>query len=711
MKFDQITPQTTDSTTVTQLNEVNMSPGALKKFADSDDAKGIKAGFEAELIFPGLGGDGDDEDNYNEASDERVRDIDDAVNFFSDDRDWYGNGLGHKSQEKLRDFLYGQFNEWTYEQLSSKWEDEGREYLRDNWFDAGSDYYRDQLEEVLQEAADDGDISGDDVERLLEIFDAKPKQDTEMYKSIAPYLTIVDERVEDHVGDVWDNQDTEYDQAREQFEEYYRDDYSESDWLDESGNTHMSDIRALCDRSRHCPVDLYWPSDEPSGGGSSGEFDYDNASDLARDLRNTLDVNARANGDYHSGRPEGTWIFEPDGSLSPDDDGDMPVEIISPPMPLDECLDKIDKFFAWAKSYNAYSNHSTGFHVGVSLPYRGGDVDYVKLALFLGDKYVLEQFDRESNHFCESAVKVIKKHIEKGQAKPADAMELMRHNLIELAHRSIRRNTAKYESINLKGGNYIEFRSAGNEGYNKDPAKMKDIIRRYAYAMYIAGNPAAERQEYYKKLYKLLDAKHNDVLKLFAEYSTGLINKDELKAQWVNISDRQTHQAEKRKYYVTVPREVGGSDRTHEVLAHTPEEAAAQIARRPEYSHIRVSNMRVTTDRPTRGDLAHKIRQNLTKRTFYVRQDRYPYEKKKIQAVSREDAERIAHSLGGSWAEKLEIKELYKYRVTDNLNELPPVTVEAGDELDAWYEAEKIWSSSKSPDRLIRRAETTVTRA
>ena len=38
-----------------QLDELRMSPGALKKFAASDEAEGILAGFEAELVFTGLG--------------------------------------------------------------------------------------------------------------------------------------------------------------------------------------------------------------------------------------------------------------------------------------------------------------------------------------------------------------------------------------------------------------------------------------------------------------------------------------------------------------------------------------------------------------------------------------------------------------------------------------------------------------------------------
>jgi hypothetical protein len=288
----------------------------------------------------------------------------------------------------------------------------------------------------------------------------------------------------------------------------------------------------------------------------------------------------------------------------------------------------------------------------------------------------------------------------------------MRHNLIELAQRSIRRNTAKYESINLKDGNYIEFRSAGNEDYNKDPGKMKDIIRRYAYAMWIAGNPGAERREYYKKLYKFLDAKDNDILKLFAEYSSGLINQTELKDRWSTAVKNEQEQSEralhKRRYYVTATRNPGEPSRTHEVLANSPEEAAAIVARRPEYSHLKTSDMVVTIDEPTRGDLAHKIQHNLPKLTYKIRQKSYPYNERDIEATSPVEAERIAKNLG--WDGRIEVERLHLYQVVDKQNELPTLKINASTEWDAYHQADRKWGrTSPAPgQRLTNRGRNDV---
>jgi hypothetical protein len=177
--------------------------------------------------------------------------------------------------------------------------------------------------------------------------------------------------------------------------------------------------------------------------------------------------------------------------------------------------------------------------MGVSLPNLGGEVDFVKLALFLGDEYVLQEFGRAGNTYCRSAMSKIRDRVgsDTGRAV-SDAMELMRHNLIELAQRSIAHNSGfgKYTSINPKD-KYIEFRSAGGPGYFRDIDRLKNTLLRYAQAMTIAGNPASYRREYYKKLYKLISPKENDpALALFAQFASGELSANDLKSQWAELA-------------------------------------------------------------------------------------------------------------------------------------------------------------------------------
>jgi hypothetical protein len=152
---------------------------------------------------------------------------------------------------------------------------------------------------------------------------------------------------------------------------------------------------------------------------------------------------------------------------------------------------------------------------------------------------VLREFGREANHYCESAMENIRNRIgsDSGSAV-SGALDLMKNNLIELAHRSIANNMGfgKFTSINPKG-NYIEFRSAGNSNYFEDIDKLKNTLLRYARAMKIAGDPSAERKEYAKKLYKLIaPAQQDPALALFSRFSAGELTGKELKSQWAELS-------------------------------------------------------------------------------------------------------------------------------------------------------------------------------
>jgi hypothetical protein len=273
------------------------------------------------------------------------------------------------------------------------------------------------------------------------------------------------------------------------------------------------------------------------GGNNGGSREWD---DIGNSLNSAIDMPVKVSSGYHSAtRKEGQWIVEPDSSLSPDDGEDMGLEIVSPPMPLLTALEKLQEVTDWANNPsegNAYTNSSTGLHMGVSVPYKGGDVDYVKLILFLGDEYVLQSFGREANTYTKSAMSKFRENIRGGRADPAGAMALMRSNLIEFAYREIQKGVGegKYTSAHIQDG-YIEFRSAGGDWLaegDAEPGKLENTMLRYARAMQLAANPAEERQEYAKKLYKLIAPEGDGQLALFSRYAAGTINKDELKKQW-----------------------------------------------------------------------------------------------------------------------------------------------------------------------------------
>ena len=529
-----------------QLDELRMSPGSLRAFAGSSEAEGIRAGFEAELVFTGLGGEADyDEDpepDYD--ADERANSIDDVINFFSNDE--FGYATYGRDLDNLQDGLDEKYMEWHDDQMYSAFRDEAEDLVRKQWLEE-----RPMTERVHDYLVEGMDLTDAEADRIQAVGDAAPKFETsseaaaymKQNPDYARYVEAVEgaeEILEEDVEQSVKEQDGYYDQALDGFrDDFYVDD--DSGFFGDVGLRWMSDVAS--------EFQLMWPVMTYTGQSNEGGFSEENARNLATSLSDELIVKTKVSSGYHTAkRDDETWIFEPDMSLDADDSDNMPVEIVSPPMPLEECLRKMEEFFEWAESNGAYANSSTGFHMGVSLPVTGGRVDYVKLALFLGDEHVLKDFGRSGNHFCEAAIKKIRQRVRGNKEAIGGALELMRHNLLELAQKALEINNhgfGKYTSINPQGGNdstkphlergakYIEFRSAGGSNYFEDIDKLKNTLMRYAKAMTVAANPAAERKEYYKKLYKLISPPEGDpALNLFAQFAAGEISSSDLKKSW-----------------------------------------------------------------------------------------------------------------------------------------------------------------------------------
>ena len=531
-----------------QLDELRMNPRSLQQFGASDYAKGIMAGFEAELVFSGLGGEGDyDEDpepDYD--ADERCNSVQQVIDFFSNDE--YGYATYGRDLDNLQDGLDEKYMEWSDEKMYDAFRDEREDLIRKVWVDE-----RPMVERVHDYLVEGMDMDDREADRIQAVGEEAPKfnssteadaymkqnPDYQLYvEAVEGAESILEEDVEKSITE----QDGYYDQALDDFRDgFYVDD--DSGFFGDVGLRWMSDVAE--------EFSLMWPVITYTGQSSEGGWNQDEAERLADDLHEKLSVRTKVSGGYHNAtRDDTTWIFEPDSSLDSDDSDNMAVEIISPPMPLEECLKKMEDFFTWAEDNGAYSNSSTGFHMGVSLPHRGGSVDYVKLALFLGDEHVLKEFGRSGNHFCEAAIKKIRGRVKGNKEAVANAMELMRSNLLELAQKSLEINNhgfGKYTSINPKGGvdstqphkekgaKYIEFRSAGGSNYFEDIDKLKNTLLRYAQAMTIAADPSAERREYYKKLYKLISPPEGDpALDLFSRFATGEISSADLKKSWAD---------------------------------------------------------------------------------------------------------------------------------------------------------------------------------
>jgi hypothetical protein len=516
-----------------QLDEVRMSPSNLMQWARSPEAQGIRAGFEAELIFRDTNNNGDSdyemEPDYDQ--DERCHSISQIIDFFNGGD--YGN-LNSRQEARLTDELDQSYMEWLDDEMRKAFRDEQEDLIKKVLVDE-NDW---DLDNEIQKQLELLNLSDDEMNDIIKAGERAPKftssKEQILYAEQNPlydkYLDaqneaegLLDELVQDSIR----AEDKFYDAALEDFRDgFYLDD--DSGFFDDVGLRWMSDVANN--------YDLDWPY-MTGGGGNDGSRDWDSIGDS---LHTAVDMPVKVSSGYHqAARKEGQFIVEPDTSLEPDDREDFGLEIVSPPMPLLTALEKLQQVCDWANDSsegNAYTNSSTGLHMGVSVPFKGGDVDYLKLILFLGDEYVLKQFGREANTYTKSAMSKFRENIKGGRADPMSAIKLMQSGLIELAHREIQKGVGdgKYTSAHIQKG-YIEFRSPGGDWLaeeSADPEKLTSTMLRFARAMSLAANPAEERREYAKKLYKLIAPEGDGQLALFSQFAAGELTAEQLKKQW-----------------------------------------------------------------------------------------------------------------------------------------------------------------------------------
>jgi hypothetical protein len=516
---------------VEQLDEVRMAPSNLMQWATSPEAKGVRAGFEAELIFRDTQRD-DDDDYEMEADydmDERCHSIQQVIDFFGSG----DYGMSSRALDRLQEQLDEAYMEWLDEEMIKDFKDEADDLIRKVLADEDDWDFDDEIQKQLTMQG----ISDDEMNEIIKAGERAPKFNTTkeqvLYAEANPlydrYLDAQNEAeglLDDLVKDEVRKQGAIWDAALDDFRDsYYIDD--DSGFFDDVGLRWMSDVANN--------YDAEWPY---MTGGNSGTGSRD-WNEIGDSLNGVVDMPVKVSSGYHNAtRREGQWIVEPDSSLQPDDSDDMGLEIVSPPMPLLMALEKLQAVTDWANSDagNAYTNSSTGLHMGVSVPFKGGDVDYLKLILFLGDEYVLQKFGREANTYCKSAMSKFKENIKGGRADPAGALKLMQHGLLELAHKEIQKGVGdgKYTSAHIQNG-YIEFRSPGGDWLaeeNADPEVLQNTMLRFARAMSLAANPSEERREYAKKLYKLIAPEGDSEFALFSQFAAGELTAEQLKKRW-----------------------------------------------------------------------------------------------------------------------------------------------------------------------------------
>jgi len=554
-----------------QIDEIRMSPSSLRAAAAKT---GALAGMEFEMIIPDVGSpEPDQEHDYD--MDRRIRGLSDIREFFYDSE--YNT---RRDVERLTESIWEDYmdSQWLDERKEEEWRNDAPGVIQ-NWVENNE---RDSLttqaeKEVLAQDPDRADWNRDNPD----------------FRTQLKYR--VDELIDARAEEIQANMGSAYDEAFEQWENedwqpQWNDDDMFTDWLSEQGIETMSDIIGNYDITWP-----YWRDTEDS------EL---NIQSVADDFAGAIDRPVRASGGYHDLRRDSTsYIVEPDSSLDPDSSDDAGLEFVSPPLPIDELLSDLKKVKTWADGRGAYTNKSTGLHINVSVPdLDTSELDYVKLALLLGDEYVLGQFGRLANTYAKSAMGKIR---DRASQRPEDVqhyMDLMRQGLAREASRMVHApRTDKYTSINVKEG-YVEFRSPGGDWLDEDLSKIENTLLRFVVALSAAADPQKDRKEYLKKLYQVLAPRsESDPVAIFARYSAGELPQSALKSfiRQLQLQRQVKKQAGGgEKYWWEVMLNGAGQDGPGmEVVATSEQEALAIAAKAWETT---AAQMTRATARPIR---------------------------------------------------------------------------------------------------------------
>lgn len=213
--------------------------------------------------------------------------------------------------------------------------------------------------------------------------------------------------------------------------------------------------------------------------------------------------------DYHATAKENdTWYIEPDSSL-----GEYGAEVSSAVYPLTESLAYMEQFFEFMQAEELETDESTGLHVSLSFINNDEvEIDWVKLALLMGEEHTLKQFDRVGNTFTEPQLEKIENRVKKADLSGLKDWAGFKE-LTKLAVETLKSKNRTFNIEEFYNQGRVEFRIMGNAGYEKRYEEIRYHILRFVMMMKIASDENLFKKEYMKKFGTLLLRAKEDALK------------------------------------------------------------------------------------------------------------------------------------------------------------------------------------------------------
>jgi hypothetical protein len=503
------------------LSELAMNQNSLRRMAATINAK---VGMEFEMYVPNVNIEDEPESEPDMEQDTPSGSIDDVIEFFE-----YGGLNSSRQLNRLREELDNEYMEYNDEELYREWENDKKEIISD--YIENHDLW--DKDEAITLAVEEMGLSDEEKNAVEEIASGKRKPvDNTERENFLGANRLAYEKLSELIEEAISERNDTYDRALEDFQDNFTGE-DDSEFL-RNKYTYMSDIQSS--------FNIDWPYFAYSASGG------ETMDTVASDFEKSIGRPVATSSSYHGATRNGvSYIVEPDGSLDePNSHNDSGLEFVSPPLPLNQMLSDLKKVREWAGMYGCYTNSSTGLHINVSLEGMTAEsVDFVKLALLMGDRHILDQFGRAMNTYASSALGFIESNVRNNPGKVEKTLQLMRGKMSQYASKLIHTGeTSKYTSINNKGA-YIEFRSPGDDWLDEYYDLIEPTVLRLVVALDAACDPQKSRKEYLKKLYAILaPTSEKDPLSYFARWSAGELPFTTLKSV---ISNAQNNRKMKKE--------------------------------------------------------------------------------------------------------------------------------------------------------------------
>lgn len=462
-KFDKLARKKLFDDQGEVLFEIDFNdPNIAKEIMDSP----VSCGFEAEIMWPDI--DAEDGDVYAWEDDIKWDDVTD--------------NLTPNDMAKIHEA----YSEWIIENMNDQYVRRVDKFIEDNAID------EDWIDQYI-----DARVTTSEIDDYIESSD-EPKDSRSQDDWARDY---VEEEVRQEFLEWLHEQAGEDPEVLDDAYLATEEKYSIDDWARMEYSTVPGMLASV--------AEFYL--DPTSGGENSYEMIADALGPWIRNKSQFKDVKT---GDYHStaSDPELSdqdfWRVEPDSSI--DTGNGATGEIISPVYPtIRAMLEELKSLFNFLSKEGVETNDSTGFHVTMSLSGDEQPLNRLKLALLLGDKYLLRQFDRLNNDYSQSQMNSIRKTIDRMMDNPEELKQSSIDQIEAIVSRGI--SMGKFSSINFKdvknpsGNNLVEFRIAGNEDYHNQFEKIAKTVVRYGITLSAAHDPTAFKRDYIKALVKAIN--------------------------------------------------------------------------------------------------------------------------------------------------------------------------------------------------------------